>query len=126
MKCNIYSSSESSKTLSEDNLWSILLILSLADPCGAEGRQVGQNCTPTPHQEVSVFGAGDANIHPHVCRHQAPNLSLKSLRQAWQQSIPTCNQRSKEAFTQKCNQMIEKKNRMWNSFWCKTEWERDT
>lgn len=55
-----------SEALPEDDLWSVLLIFLLTDPCGAEGRRVGQHRSSAPHQEVSGFGASDPNVHRHV------------------------------------------------------------
>lgn len=79
------------ETLPEDDLRSVLVVLGLADPSRAESGQIGQNRPSAPHQEVSVFGAGDANGRPHVLWQQVLHLGLEPLRQAWQQSVPTCS-----------------------------------
>lgn len=81
-------SSPASKTLPEDNLWSVLLIFLLADPHRAHPL-VGEHCSTAPYWEVSVLGAGDPHTLPHVREHQTFDFSLESLRQSRQQSVPT-------------------------------------
>lgn len=84
------------ETLPENNLWSMLFIFLLTDPRRAEGGHAGQNCSSTPHQEVSVFGARHSNWWSYVCRNQAFNFSLKPLGKAWQQGVPTYSQRGQK------------------------------
>lgn len=87
------------EALPENNLWSMLLVFLLTDPSRAEGGHAGQNCSSTPHQEVSVFGARHSNRWSSVCRNQAFNFSLEPLGKARQQGVPTYSQRGQKQST---------------------------